>query len=176
MGLALGVDPVEFGGDQLRIGTQGIQPIDDEAPQPGVGTVPQQGPDLLSFAHANQGDRRPCLTLGKSVLDLLLDHGAVPDRGGHQRSLGCGLAHRPRYGAVTLGDQFPAFSQVGGGIKTVDRSRLEARIAAPCGGIAAVGVTSLHDLGERRVVPDRVEVGVLIHLAEIGIVVLDRLL
>ena len=37
-------------------------------------------------------------------------------------------------------------------------------------------MTGLHDLGERRVVPDRVEVGVLIHLAEIGIVVLDRLL
>ena len=64
---------------------------------------------------------------------------------------------------------------MGGGIKTVDRDRLEARIAAPDSGIAAVGVTSLHDLGERWVVPDRVEVGVLIHLAEIGIVVLDRL-
>ena len=37
-------------------------------------------------------------------------------------------------------------------------------------------MAGLHDLGERWVVPDRVEVGVVIHLAEIGIVVLDRLL
>src|SRR5262249_34576004 len=120
--------------------------------------------------------RRPCLTLGKVVLDILLDRGALPDRGGHQRSLGCGPAHRQRYGAVTLIDELPAFTQLGGGIETVDRSRLEARrIAAPDGRIAAVGVTGLHDLGERRVVPDRVEVAVLIHLTEIGIVVIDRL-
>ncbi len=36
-------------------------------------------------------------------------------------------------------------------------------------------MTSLHDLGERRVVSDRVKIGVLIHLCEIGIVVRDRL-
>ena len=92
-GLGVGVDPVEFGGEQLRIGTQGIQPVDDEAPQPGIRTVPQQGPDLLSLAHANQGDRRPCLPLGKLVLDLLLDGGAMPDRGGDQRSLWSGPGH-----------------------------------------------------------------------------------
>ena len=71
-GLGVGVDPVEFSDNQFRIGTQGIQPVDDEAPQPGVGTVPQQGPDLLSFAHANQGDRRPSLTFRQSVLGLFL--------------------------------------------------------------------------------------------------------
>ena len=78
-------------------------------------------------------------------------------------------------GAVTLGGQFPALPQVGGGIEAVERDRLEAGIAAPDGGVAAVGVTGLHDLGERRVVPDRVEVGVLVHLPEIGVAVLDRL-
>ena len=87
------VQSVELGGDQLRIGTQGIQPVDDEAPQPGVGTVPQQGPDFLSFAHPNRRPP-PGLTLGQSVPGLLRDHRAVPDRGGHQRSPGCGLARR----------------------------------------------------------------------------------
>ena len=68
----------------------------------------------------------------------------------------------------------PAPLEMGGGIKAVDRDRLEARIAHEDGRIAAVGVTGLHDLRERRVVPDRVEGGILIHRAEIGIAVLDR--
>ena len=73
------------------------------------------------------------------------------------------------------GRRFAAFSQVRGGVKTVDRSRLEARFGAPYCVITAVGVTCLHLLGERWVLPDRVQVGVLVHLCEIGIVVLDRL-
>ena len=73
MGLASGSIRVEFSDYQFRIGTKGTQPVDDEAPQPGIGTVAQQGPDILSFAHANQGDRRTSLTLGKSILGLLLD-------------------------------------------------------------------------------------------------------
>ncbi len=89
------IQSVEFGGDRFRIGTQGIQPVDDEAPQARVGTVPEQGPDFLGFAHANQGDRRPGLTFRQSVLGLLGDNRAVPDRGGHRQSLGCGLARRP---------------------------------------------------------------------------------
>ena len=48
--LGVGVDPVEFSGNQLRIGTKGTQPVDDEAAEPGVGTMPEQRPDLLSFA------------------------------------------------------------------------------------------------------------------------------
>ena len=42
----------------LGIGAQRIQPVDDEAPQPGIGAVPQQRPDLVGLAHADQGDRR----------------------------------------------------------------------------------------------------------------------
>ena len=47
--LGVGVDPVEFSDNVLRIGPQGLQPVDDEAAQPGVGTVPQQRPDFLGF-------------------------------------------------------------------------------------------------------------------------------
>ena len=49
---------VELGGDELRIGSQGIQPVDDEAPQPGVGAVNQQREDLLGFPMLNRGHRR----------------------------------------------------------------------------------------------------------------------
>jgi len=64
---------------------------------------------------------------------------------------------------------------MGGGINAVDRNRLEACIPVPDSGVAAFGVTYSHHLGERWVVPYRVEVRVLVHLSEIGIVVLDRL-
>ena len=40
-----------------RIDTQGLQPIDDEAAQPRVGTVPQERPDLLSLCPCEP--RRP---------------------------------------------------------------------------------------------------------------------
>ena len=70
-GLGVGVDPVEFSDNQLRIGTQWIQPVDDEAPQPGVGTVPQQGSDFLCFPHANQGYCGPSLTFRQAILHHL---------------------------------------------------------------------------------------------------------
>jgi hypothetical protein len=75
----------------------------------------------VALAHANQGDRRPCLTLGKPVLGILPDGGAVPDRGGHQRSRWICAAHRPRHRAITLGDQLAALLQLGDGIEPVDR-------------------------------------------------------
>src|SRR5262245_18599353 len=109
--LGVGADTVEFGGESPGIGTEGVQPIDDETPKPGIGTVPKQRPDLLSFAQANQGNRRPCLPLGKSVLDLLRDGGTVPDRGGDQRSFWSSTGHRPRQRAITLVNQFPASLQ-----------------------------------------------------------------
>ena len=169
------IQSVELVDHPFRVSSKRIQPVDDEAPQPGVGAVPQQGPDFLGFAHANQGDRRPSLTSASRSLVLLGDHRAVPDRGGHRRSIGCGAASRPGYGAVILGDELPAFSQVVGGIKTGDRARLEACIARPYRRIPAVGVTGLNDLGECCVVPDRVEARVLVHPSEIGVVVLDCL-
>jgi hypothetical protein len=64
---------------------------------------------------------------------------------------------------------------VGGGIKTIDRDRLEARIAAPDSSIATFRVSNLHDPGNRREITDWIKVGVLIDLTEIGIVVLDCL-
>ena len=52
----------------LGIGPQGVEPVDDEAAEPGVGTVPQQGPDLLGLPHADQGDRRPaCRSASRSL-------------------------------------------------------------------------------------------------------------
>ena len=59
---------VELGRDRLRVGAERAQPVDDEAAQPGVGAVPQQGPDFLGMTQPNQGDRRPRLTLGQSSL------------------------------------------------------------------------------------------------------------
>ena len=54
----------------------------------GSGLCRKQGPDGLGLAHADQGHRRPCLTLGQSILDRFLDHRTMPDRGRDQSALG----------------------------------------------------------------------------------------
>ena len=38
-----GVDAVEFGGEDLGVGFEKVEPVDDETLQSGVGTVAQQG-------------------------------------------------------------------------------------------------------------------------------------
>src|ERR1700677_4915708 len=40
--------------DHLGIGPQRIEPVDDEAPQPGIGAVLQQRPDLPGMAQPDQ--------------------------------------------------------------------------------------------------------------------------
>ena len=173
--MALRVDPVEFGGDDAGVGTQRIQPVDDEAPQPGVGTVPQQGKNFLCLPHPKQGDCRPSLTFRQLVLGLLRDHRAVPDRGGDRRSLGGSPGDRESDHAIALRRQFPAPLEVSGRVETEEWTRLEPEIARPDGGVGAVQMPCLHDLGKRREFPQRVEVGVLLHVPVIGVAVLDRL-
>ena len=48
-----------------------LQPVDDETPQSGVGTVAQQGYDLTRFPHAKQGDCGPSLTFRQAILNYL---------------------------------------------------------------------------------------------------------
>ena len=52
---------LELGGDNLGIGAQRIQPVDDEAPQSRIGAVNQPQENLLGLAHANESHRRPSL-------------------------------------------------------------------------------------------------------------------
>ena len=59
-------------------------------------------------------------------------------------------------------------------IKTEERTRLEPEIARPDGGIGAVQVPCLHDLGKRREFPQGIEVGVFLHVVVVGVAVLDR--
>ena len=63
---------------------------------------------------------------------------------------------------------------MGGGIEPDARHRLVARLAAPEGGIVAIQVPRFHDLGERRKITDGVEVGVFLHVVEVGEAVLDH--
>ena len=72
----------QFGDEDFGVGSKRAEPVDDEATEPGVGTVAQQGHDLTRLPHAEQSDRRPSLTFRQSVPGLFRDHRAVPDRGG----------------------------------------------------------------------------------------------
>ena len=76
--------------------------------------------------------------------------------------------------AIALCRQFPALLEVSGGIETKEGTRLEPEIARPDGGVGAVQVPRLHDVGERREFPEGVEVGVLLHVLVVGVAVLDR--
>ena len=67
-GIGVGVDPVKFGGEDLGVGSQRVEPVDDETLQSGVGTVTQQGYDLTRFPHAKQGDCGPSLTFRQVIL------------------------------------------------------------------------------------------------------------
>ena len=49
---------------------QRIEPVDDEAPQPGIGAVAQQMPDTIGLPEPDQSNRRPCLSLGQRILAL----------------------------------------------------------------------------------------------------------
>ena len=102
----------------LGVGSKRAEPVDDEAPQPGVGTVTQQGHDLTRLPHAKQSDRRPSLTFRQSVPGLFRDHRAVPDRGGDRRSLGGSPGDRESDHAIALRHKFPAPLEVSGRIKT----------------------------------------------------------
>src|SRR5271157_4777452 len=65
-------DAVEFGGEDLGVGSERVEPVDDETLQSGVGTVAQQGYDLTRFPHAEQGDRGPSLTFRQAIFNHLL--------------------------------------------------------------------------------------------------------
>ena len=62
---------VEFGGEDLGVGSEKVEPVDDETLQSGVGTVAQQGYDLTRFPHAKQGDCGPSLTFRQAILNHL---------------------------------------------------------------------------------------------------------
>ena len=129
VGLAVRVDPVEFGDNDFGIGSQRAQPVDDEAPQPGVGTVAQQGHDLTRLPHAKQSDRRPSLAFRQLVPGLFRDHRAVPDRGGDRESTWGSPGDREGDHAIALRGQFPALLEVSSGIETKEGTRLEPVIA-----------------------------------------------
>ncbi len=168
------LDVVEFRGDDSRVGPQRAEPVDDEAAEAGIGAVPQQGPDRLGLAQADQGHRRPRLPLGEPVLRLLLDHGSVPDRCRRQWSPWRDLGHRPGDGAIVLRDQVAGPAQMGGGVETRHRDGLDGRVGGPDGGISPIGMPGLHDLGDRGIVADRVELGILVHPAEVDVAALDQ--
>ncbi len=169
------IQSVKLGSDGAGVGSERAEPVDDEAPQSGVGTVTQQGQDFTGFPHPKEGDRRPSLTFRQSVPGLFRDDRAVPDRGGHQRSLGGSPGDRESDHAIALRLEFPAPPEVSGRVETNDWIRLEGTIALPDGGVGSFRMRRLHDLGERREVSDGIEVGVLLHVTVIGVAVLDRL-
>ena len=146
----------------------------------GSGLVPQQGarPPRPGPAGIStpQGDRRARLPLGKAILDCFLDRGAMPDRGRRQWSLGRDPGHRPGDGAILSRDQVAGPAQVGGGVEARHCDSLDGRVGRPDGGISPIGMPGLHDLGERGIVADRVELGILVHPAEVGVAALDQAL
>ena len=162
----------QFGGEDLGVGSKRAEPVDDEAPQPGVGTVAQQGHDLTRLPHAKESDRRPSLTFRQSVPGLFRDHRAVPDRGGDRRSTWGSPGDREGDHAISLRGQFPAPLEVSSGIETKKGTRLEPVIARPDGGVGAVQMPWLHDVGKRREFSQGVEVGVLLHVPVIDVAVL----
>ncbi len=70
----------------FRVGAQRVEPVDDEAAQPRVGAVPQEGPDRLRLAQTHQGHRGPRLALGQPVLGV----GRGPAAGARPRPIAAG--------------------------------------------------------------------------------------
>ena len=143
---------------------------------PRVGAVPQEGPDRLRLAQTHQGHRGPRLSLGQPVLGLGRDQRPVPDRGRQRRALGRRADDRPGDGAVAQGGQLPAAPQVLGGVEGVEGRRLEPRLGRPDAGEPPFGVSGFEEPGERRVVPERVEIGGVVEQGEAQVVVADPFL
>ena len=51
------IQAVELGDERFRVGTQGTQPVDEEAPQPGIGAVLQERPEIIGVPQPEQGHR-----------------------------------------------------------------------------------------------------------------------
>ena len=134
----------------------------------------QQGHDLTRLPHAKESDRRPSLTFRQSILGLFRDHRAVPDRGGNRRPLGGSPGDRESDYSIARFHKLPAKLDVNGRVETEKGTRLEPEIARTDGVVGAVQVPCLHDVGKRRKITERVEVGVLLHVVVIGVAVLDR--
>ncbi len=95
----------------------------------------------------------------------------MPDRCRKRCALGRRAGDRPGDGAVAQGSQLPPASQMFGGAEGVEAGRLENALGRPHAGEALVGVSGFEEPGERRVVPERVEIGVVIQQGVAQVVV-----